>query len=191
MHVRLYDLIARNGQKSSFLMPDNYTKPAPALTASAAPPPTLNSAVRASLAALISLHDGGFLLIRPGMQDEQRYHVAGTLDAARGILGRQWTPMLSVDAALGPANEWIPPGVPCRTPQAIDAELLSCVRLYLAASRQGGLGEQSLLLMFVRIAALAWVLHPELGEAGAQGFAWQLIAAYAEEQRAALRAVGA
>lgn len=67
-----------------------------------------------------------------------------------------------------------PPVVPVRSPATIDTELLATVRTYLAASK-AGVHELTLMPIVARVAALVWVLHPELNEVGAQGYAWELI----------------
>jgi hypothetical protein len=71
--------------------------------------------------------------------------------------------------------------LPCRDAAAIDTELTLAARLYIAASRIG-VHECTLLPMFARMATLAWVLHPELNEVGAQGWAWELIAGIKDEE---------
>lgn len=79
------------------------------------------------------------------------------------------------------AQEATPPALPCRDPAAIDTELLATVRTYLAASK-AGVHELTLMPIVARVAALAWVLHPELNEVGAQGYAWELIASVKMEE---------
>lgn len=70
--------------------------------------------------------------------------------------------------------------IPIRPTAAIDAELTLAAQLYIAASRIG-VHECTLMPMFARVATLVWVLHPELNEVGAQGWAWELIAAIKDE----------
>lgn len=74
-----------------------------------------------------------------------------------------------------------PAPLPCRDPAAIDAELILTARLYIVASK-AGIHEATLLTIFAKVAALAWVLHPELNEVGAQGWAWELIAGIKDEE---------
>ena len=73
------------------------------------------------------------------------------------------------------------PVIPIRSPATIDAELLATVRTYLAASK-AGMHELTLMPIVARVAALVWVLHPELNEVSAQGWAWELIAGIRDEE---------
>lgn len=66
--------------------------------------------------------------------------------------------------------------VPIRATAEIDQELQSTARVYVAMSRHGALGENGLLLIFMRVATLMWVLHPAMNEITAQEAAWKLIA---------------
>lgn len=68
-----------------------------------------------------------------------------------------------------------------RDPSAIDAECQASARVYIAASKHGGLAESTLLALFARVATLMWVLMPHASEVQAQGAAWELIAQLRED----------
>lgn len=68
-----------------------------------------------------------------------------------------------------------------RTMEQIDQECIVSARVYIAASKHGGLSEPTLMAIFARVAALMWVLMPDATEVGAQGAAWALIAELREE----------
>lgn len=72
--------------------------------------------------------------------------------------------------------------IPIRLTAEIDQALTLAARLYITAQR-AGIGEASLMPIFARVAALVWVLHPELNEVSAQGYAWELIAGIRDEER--------
>jgi len=74
-----------------------------------------------------------------------------------------------------------PRTLPVRDPAAIDAECIVSARVYIAASKHGGLSEPTLMAIFARVAALRWVLNPAASEVQAQGEAWALIAQLREE----------
>jgi len=75
------------------------------------------------------------------------------------------------------------PLLPIRDTTTIDAELILTTRLYIMASK-AGIHEATLMVIFAKVAALVWVLHPELNEVGAQGWAWELIAGIKDEEGA-------